>query len=93
MARGTHGIDGSVPEYRQAWKGSNSTCVLAWYGSRRCRYRLTILASLEYKNAELIDVHPVWMLITKGLLVIVLFAGNYLGGELLLKYVSRDFHG
>ncbi len=53
----------------------------------------TVLASTEYKNPELINVQPVWMLITKASLVIVLFAGNYLGGELLLKYVSRDFHG
>ncbi len=53
----------------------------------------TIMASLEYKNPDLISLQPAWMLITKTSLVIVLFVGNYLGGELLLRYVSRDFHG
>lgn len=53
----------------------------------------TIIASIEYKNPELIASLPTWMWVTKVLLVVMLFAGNYLGGELLLRYVSRDFHG
>lgn len=53
----------------------------------------TVMASMEYKNPGLITSLPTWMWIIKGLLVAVLFVGNYLGGELLLRYVSRDFHG
>jgi uncharacterized membrane protein len=53
----------------------------------------TVIASVEYKNPDLIASHPLWMLVTKVMLVIILFGGNYLGGELLLKYVSRDFQG
>jgi uncharacterized membrane protein len=53
----------------------------------------TLIASAEYKNPDLIAAQPTWMWLTKGLLVIVLFVGNHLGGELVLRYVSRDFHG
>ena len=53
----------------------------------------TIMGSVEYKNQEMIVTLPSWMVFTKVILVIILFGGNYLGGELLLKYVSRDFHG
>jgi uncharacterized membrane protein len=53
----------------------------------------TIIASVQYKNPSLIAALPTWMLVIEISLVIALFVGNYLGGELLLKYVSRDFHG
>jgi len=51
----------------------------------------TILISMEYKNPDLITSFPPWLWIVKIFLCLVLLFGNYLGGELLLKYISKDY--
>ena len=50
----------------------------------------TILLSLEYKDQSYIYNTPVWLWITKGILIGVMLAGNYLGGELVFNYVSKQ---
>lgn len=51
----------------------------------------TILLSIEYKNQQFINSLPVWLWASKIFLVALMLLGNYLGGELLLKYVAKDF--
>jgi uncharacterized membrane protein len=51
----------------------------------------TVLASLEYKNPMFATAPPTWLWTFKIFMLTLLFVGNYLGGELLLKYVARDF--
>jgi hypothetical protein len=51
----------------------------------------TILVSVEYKNPQFITSPPAWLWGAKISLVAVMLFGNYLGGELLMKYISKDF--
>ena len=51
----------------------------------------TVLLSLEYKNQQFITSPPIWLVAAKIFLLIVIMFGNYLGGELLMKYVAKDF--
>jgi uncharacterized membrane protein len=47
----------------------------------------TVVLSLEYKDATLVSSLPASMLIGKSILIIALLFGNYLGRELLVKYI------
>src|SRR5687768_2328318 len=51
----------------------------------------TVLLSIEYKNQLYVLKPPVWMWICKSVLLLVMLAGNYLGGELLMKYVINEW--
>jgi uncharacterized membrane protein len=51
----------------------------------------TILALIEYKNQDFITSPPSWLWGTKLFLLAAMVLGNYLGGELLMKYVAKDF--
>jgi uncharacterized membrane protein len=50
----------------------------------------TVILSLSYHHREYIHQPPVWMWISKGFLIIILSAGNYFGGELVLRHVAKE---
>lgn len=49
----------------------------------------TFTLSAEYNHPLYIENAPLWLWITKGVLIVFMLAGNYFGGELLLRYVSK----
>jgi uncharacterized membrane protein len=51
----------------------------------------TIVLSMEYRNTQYQLENPGNILLLKAVLIIMLFAGNYFGGELVLRYVSKRF--
>jgi uncharacterized membrane protein len=51
----------------------------------------TIVLSIEYRNPEYQLENPGNILWLKAVLIIMLFAGNYFGGELVLRYISKRF--
>lgn len=51
----------------------------------------TVLLSLEYNHPSFITTPPVWLWAGKGIMIVVMLIGNYLGGELLFKYVVKQF--
>lgn len=51
----------------------------------------TVVLSLEYHHADYITTPPLWLWITKVVLLGSLIYGNYLGGDLLLKYIAKEF--
>jgi uncharacterized membrane protein len=51
----------------------------------------TVLVSLEFKNPQLITSPPIWLWTVKIFLLLIMIVGNYLGGELLMKYIAKDF--
>jgi uncharacterized membrane protein len=51
----------------------------------------TTLLIAEYKRPDLIAELPSWLIIAKAVLIILLLAGNYLGGELVLNTVAKQF--
>lgn len=53
----------------------------------------TFLLSAAYNNPVLVSSPATWMWITRIILVVLLSVGNYYGGELVLKYVSKKFLG
>lgn len=73
--------------------GSQATKLALLHGSIQSSVVIgyTLIVSAEYKNASLITSPPTWLLGTKVVLVLALFLGNYIGGELLMKYIAKDF--
>ena len=51
----------------------------------------TIVLGIEYKNPALVYEQPIGLWIAKIVLLIMLLAGNYFGGDLVLRYVSKQF--
>jgi uncharacterized membrane protein len=51
----------------------------------------TFVLSAEYKDADYQINNPTNLLIVKGILMVLMFAGNYFGGELVLRYISKRF--
>lgn len=51
----------------------------------------TIILSVERKNELFITAPPGWLLVLKAILLSAMLVGNYLGGNLLLKFVSRKY--
>jgi uncharacterized membrane protein len=51
----------------------------------------TVLVSVEFKNQQFITSPPLWLWAVKIFLLSVMILGNYLGGELLMKYIAKDF--
>jgi uncharacterized membrane protein len=52
-------------------------------------FGFTILLGVEHKNEVWINSQPLWLLITKLILAMTMFVGNYFGGEVLFNTVSR----
>lgn len=52
-------------------------------------FAYTFVLSAEYNHPQYIDHAPLWLWITKGILIVLMLIGNYFGGELLLRYVSK----
>jgi uncharacterized membrane protein len=50
----------------------------------------TIILSVEYHHISYIQDAPVWMLATKGFLILVMLVGNYFGGELVLRHIAKE---
>jgi uncharacterized membrane protein len=50
----------------------------------------TIILSLEYNHQAYLYHPPSWIWLIKGLLMVSMAIGNYFGGELLLRYVSKE---
>jgi uncharacterized membrane protein len=50
----------------------------------------TVILSLCYHHRNYIYQPPVWMWFSKGSLILVLGAGNYFGGELVLRHVAKE---
>lgn len=53
----------------------------------------TFVLSAEYNYPIYIGDAPLWLWIVKGMLITLMLAGNYFGGELLLRYVSKKTNG
>lgn len=51
----------------------------------------SVLLALEYKNTALQENPAVSMIIGKAVLLGTMFFGNYLGGEIVLKYIAKEF--
>ena len=51
----------------------------------------TIVLSIEYRNTQFQLENPGNILWLKAVLILLLFAGNYFGGELVLRYISKRF--
>jgi uncharacterized membrane protein len=51
----------------------------------------TVFLSLEYKDHTYIANQPVWLLSGKIVLILAMLYGNYLGGELVMKYIAKEF--
>jgi hypothetical protein len=51
----------------------------------------TILLAVEFKDPALVVSQPLWLWIAKALLLIIMMAGNYFGGEVLFNTVSKEF--
>ena len=50
----------------------------------------TVLLGLEYKNQSYILSPPLWLWISKTFLLAAIFAGNFLGAELLMNYTIKQ---
>lgn len=50
----------------------------------------TFVTAYEYHHPVAISNPPVWVWFVKGLLILILLAGNYLGAELLFRYVIKQ---
>jgi uncharacterized membrane protein len=53
-------------------------------------FTFSIILSLNYHHNQYIHHPPVWMWMIKGSLILLLGAGNYLGGELVLRHVAKE---
>jgi uncharacterized membrane protein len=51
----------------------------------------TFVLSVEYKHAEYQIHNPTNWLLIKAALIFMLFVGNFYGGELVLRYISKRF--
>ena len=54
-------------------------------------FGFTVLLSLEYNQSSFITAPPIWLWVVKILMITIMMIGNYLGGELLFKYVVKQF--
>jgi uncharacterized membrane protein len=51
----------------------------------------TMLLAAEFNHPEYVTDTPVWLWVSKSLLCAMMIAGNYLGGELVFRYVAKKF--
>ncbi|GHN01360.1 hypothetical protein WSM22_28490 [Cytophagales bacterium WSM2-2] len=51
----------------------------------------TLILTYEYKHVSSIYPVSVLLLTGKAVTTIILFAGNYIGGEIVLKHIAREF--
>lgn len=52
----------------------------------------TVLLSVEYHHVAYLTAPPPWLWVTKIALLGLMISGNYIGGDLVLKYIAKDFH-
>jgi len=55
-------------------------------------FSFTAILSLEYHHSDYVTFPPLWLWAVKIALLGLLIFGNYIGGELVFKYIAKEFH-
>ena len=51
----------------------------------------SLLLALEYKHPDWMNSPTVLILCSKAILLLAMFCGNYVGGEIVFRYIAKEF--